>query len=478
MIRYLVILLLFVSAAANAAITEFSPGTNAMIISTYDSFDQGPAGNGHFCWDEAFIALVNPSNMYRFRYASQSGKNNNELLTNNLPAVGMPLIGSMAGTNEVFMWDAASGNGGQIGNSNYYYTNIQGELEFPYLSWTRDGRVTNDFPWTTNNLHWRVFGDSTYLGDTNGNFNPTTGPAFYSNVASNTASLSGIPFVDSVFHTIFECAIYTQQGLLVASNLFYPVNQPPDFIQASHPGKWDMQGVRHILDLIQMGAPTNVWSCYADWSTGTIPLTNSFAAGTVTKTANVLSFPGKALRLGPPVEIPDGFHTNDIRHSFISVPACSNAFNELLVVSNLPAGSWITYIGSSPVFTNTVPTNGTVSNNFYHSYTGPWYWQKMAVLNTTRKVRDINTNDASSISGQVYMRNFGSFSGIVWPTNNGAAGYTSAMLAQEKTMEAVDLEGFNAAQPVTQTITLSNASYVPPTAYVGTVKAGIVHWGQ
>ena len=472
--RLLTTLLLFCALTAEATVTEFAPGTNAMVITTYDSFDIGPAGNGHFCWDISGLMLLNPTNMYRARYTGGSGQSNNGFLTNNLPAVGMPLIGAMAGTNEVFMWNGVSGNGGNTGNSNYYYTNILGETQFPMTSWTYNQRITNDFPWTTNNLHWRFFGDSCYFGATNANIG--TGAGFYSNVASNTVLNVGMSFIDSTFNTIFECAVYATNQTL-ALELYYPTNIPPDVIQASHPQKRALQMKRHVDDFIAMGAPTNVWSCNVDWNAGTISSTNCFSTGTPVKTANTIAFSGRASRSGPPVEIADGFHTNDVRELYIFYPSYSNAFNETVTITNVPNGTWITYEGTTSVTTNVV-ANNTLTVNFYNVYTGNLYWQKMAALNYNRQVRDIDTNNASANASQTYMRNFSSFAGVAWPTNNSVTQYTAFMLTQEKTMETLDVSAFSAVQPITQTLTFSNASYIFPTLSAGTVGIGTTHWGQ
>jgi len=100
----------------------------------------------------------------------------------------------------------------------------------------------------------------------------------------------------------------------------------------------------------------------------------------------------------------------------------------------------------------------------------------MQALNYTRQVRDIDTNNACSNSGQTYMRNFTSFSSVAWKTNANVTQYTAFMLPQEKTMETLDVSAFNAVQPITQTITLSNTT-VYGSATIQTITIGTTHIG-
>jgi hypothetical protein len=478
--KLLILLWIVATLNAHAVVTEFAPGTNSYILTDYDSFDAGPAGNGFWCLIQAAIACVNPTNEYRFRYDSRSGIDIYGLSTNN-SVILAPILGVANGTNEAFIWHGASGNGGHNSDATYRTTNTQNLLAFPGTNWTKALAQTNYWPYGTNNIHHRQFGDPCYLGTTNQNFVDSGNPAFYSNVSSNVANAWGVPYFDSTFHTVYECYVYDHSGFNVASNLFYPFNQPPDFIQASHPGKWDLQGIRYLADYLdmcqQLGGPTNIWAIHADFAAGSISLTNCAGVGTPVKTTSTLSFPVRLQRLGPPIETADGFHTNDIRAALVDVPALSNACNETLVCSNMPKGIWITYVGTVPTFTNTLLSTGSITNNYFHNYNGPWYWQKMAVLNSTRKVRDINTNDACSIAGQTYMRNFSSVAGSQWPINTGIVDYTAAMAASEQAMWPVDLEGFNAAQPQTVQVTFSNTIPLGVMSAI-TFKSGAAHIGQ
>jgi hypothetical protein len=457
--KLLSILLVLALLEQSRASLQFSVTTNVMIIGTYDSFDEGQAGNGHWCDDEAALQLGDPLHMYRARMASQAGQNNWGFVTNNLPAVALPLAGSMHGTNDVWFWLGVSGNGGfaSTANSNWYTTNILLELQFPITNWTVNGYFTNDWPWTTNNLHWTVFGDSTYFGDISGNASVYS----YSYFASNAANLRGVPFIDSTLHTSYETNVYATNVTIAQQQYYTAAVTPPDF---SHPSRENFQFIRHLLDYQQLGGKTNMWSWVQDWNSASVAstATNGIAVTGISKTSSSYSGTIKADCLGGPIEIGDATHTNNNLKAFAMLPSLTNFFGEWIVFSNAPAGSFVWRVDGTPVMTNT-SVNGMLSNNFYHTYCGPWFLQKMAVLDGYRTVRDISTTNAAVYVSQTYQKNFNSQVGTYWPTNGGTAAYTASMQSFENVMEAVDAAIFAAAQQTNHTfsVTLVQPIFAP-----------------
>lgn len=452
---------------------QFNVTTNVMIIGTYDSFDEGQAGNGHWCYDEASLQLTDPAHMYRARMPSQAGQNNWGFVTNNLPAVALPLAGSMHGTNDVWFWLGTSGNGGfaSTANSNWYTTNILLELQFPMTNWTVYGYFTNDWPWTTNNLHWTVFGDSTYFGD----IAAAVSVYAYSYFASNAAFLRGVPFIDSTLHTSYETNVYAT-NVTVAQTQFYKADvAPPDY---SHPSRENFQFIRHLLDYQQLGGKTNVWSWVQDWTSGTVVAasTNGIAVTGASQSGNIYTATIKLDGMGGPIEIGDATHTNDNRKAFAIRPDLTNFFTELTIFSNCPSGNFAFSIDGTYVRTN-ASVNGFLTNNWYHTYAGALFNQKMTVLNGYRTVRDISTTNAAVYVTQLYQKNFNSQVGSHWPGNGGTAAYTAAMLTYEQAMEAVDVTTFAAAQQTNHTLTVTYLG-PPSTANITTAKMGTVHWGQ
>lgn len=433
------------------AALQFSITTNVMIDTVYDSFDEGLAGNGHFCYDEAALQLGYPQVTWRGRMSSQAGQSNLGFVTNNLPAISLPLAGSMHGTNDVWFWYGVSGNGGfaSTANTNWYQTNMERELQFPMTNWTVYGYFTNDWPWTTNNLHWTVFADSTYYGNAAG----ADSVYKYSGAGSNAGFVFRVPFVDSTAHTSYETNQYNSDTNLAAGNYYHADNTPPDL---SHPRRDRLQFVRHLLDYQQLGGDTNIFSWIQDWNSSSVAAsaTNQCSVGSITKTTYSFSAPFRANRLGGPVEIGDATHTNDDRPMFVLVPSTTNFFSELIVFSNAPAGKFVWNLDGISVMTND-SVNGMISNNFYHTYCGAWFNQKMAVLDTYRTVRDISTTNAAVYVSTLYQKNFNNHVGNNWPGNAGTAAYTAAMLQYETPMETIDAIGFAAAQQTTHILTVN-----------------------
>lgn len=421
-----------------------NPGTNYMIISIYDSFDSDTLGNGVWCWKEVGYCLMYPQHVGRFRFASQSGQNNNGFVKANMPQVALPLAGSMHGTNEVYFQLGCSGNGGQQSNPNYMFTNITWELQFPMTVWTRDGRVTNDWPWATNLLFYAVYGDSVYLGPQSANSELVR---LYSDAGSNAAANFFVPYIDSFSHTSFETNVYATNAAL-ATNLYFAV--VPLY---AHPQRRAHQGSRFIDDYRQEGMETNVWNWTQDWQSSTVSSTNHCVVSGVTRIASSFTATIQLDRNGPVVEIPDATHTNDIREAFTLNPVTTNAINETMTFTNLPAGTFVGYLDGVPCFTN-ASVLGTISINWWHIYKGAWHDQGMAVLDGIRVLRDVSPVDASTDTGQAFMSKFGSESSSGFPTNQGTASYTAVMQPFENLMEVKDLAINALAQQTNHTFSI------------------------
>jgi hypothetical protein len=297
----------------------------------------------------------------------------------------------------------------------------------------------------TNNIFNLAYADTAYYGTALQN-EPTRTRCLG---GSNAAFAAGAGYVDSFDHTLF---IITNT-YPASSNLFFP---------AGHTGN-EIQLCCEINDLrnAPISMDTNVWSFTGNWTSTTPSQTNHCTVTSISTNATSWSGSWRPDRMIFGYDDGTATHTNNPLGAFVLMPSLSNAFNEIITFTNLPNGSYVMAMDGEPVSTNAAVL-GTISVNFFHILIGPYWRQKLLVLDGSRIIRDVNTTNASDTGAQNFRTKFNSDAGVSWPTNQGVTAYSAVMLADEQHLMTQDLINHTNAQPVTRTLTLTQVTTPRP----------------
>lgn len=133
-----------------------------------------------------------------------------------------------------------------------------------------------------------------------------------------------------------------------------------------------------IQTLRALGAETNVGSILFDWQIATAS-TNHCVASNISRNGNTLSATVRFDRMPFAWDVPNGTITNDARGCFVAMPSLGNAFNWIIGVTNLPAG---TYSVSVDGVITDIATDAQLASgrNWFTNYNGPLWAQRGSVL--------------------------------------------------------------------------------------------------
>jgi hypothetical protein len=190
--------------------------------------------------------------------------------------------------------------------------------------------------------------------------------------STNVAGIIGAPIVDT-WHVLYT------NGLLVSNSQFAPLGHPLD------PDSTAM-ALWHIR---QLGWETNVGNFtinYSDLSA----VTNHWTVSSLSKSATFLNWVGRSDRMPPGFDVPDGnLRTNDARACFAEFPALGSMLTWTIAVTNLPLGTYNVVVDGVIVDTATT-TQLALGRNWFTNNVGPFWAQRMAVLDWVRITQGLN----------------------------------------------------------------------------------------
>lgn len=424
-----ILLLLALVIPARAQYNFLQITNHTILVEGGDSFEWAQYGNRDIGL-EAFLILMNPNWDVEPRIAARSGGSNLETLQSRGPMYFFPhFFASHAKTN-VLLLEYVSSNGGQ--SSNQIYGQIKEELLYPKTVRDQAGNITNDWTQSTNLYKKAIIGDIAYNaagGD------PTT---LARNLgASNACSEAGVPFVNTWLRLV---NVVTNQRAIDPTRYWF---NAPNY---DHPAN-ELHLLWTLVKLQDLGAETNVWTAILDYTTTTASSTNHCTVSSITKPAGAIQFTLHRDRAAFGWDVPDGTVTNDCRGAFDLMPSMTNAFYEVLQITNLPAGNCTVAMNGVNV---AVVSSAELATgwNTWRLYAGPFWIQKKAINRDLRLIRNISPADASTrndTSGNILIENYESYASARWPTNTfGVDYYCGLMQDREAELTAFGVSNMHA----------------------------------
>jgi hypothetical protein len=434
--------ILFFAATFPALATDHTALNNDTIVTTWsDSFGFSGAGQGVTFFIVNALMSYNPSHYVDFRDHSRSGADNVEMLTNRLPAYGIPDAGASYGITNGLNIFFVSGNDNP--NSNGIYGTFKQLDQYPTNTYTTAGVLTHS--WSQSNpadlySAWFI-GDVPYLTD--------RGSEAYSHGARSAGIEDGIPFVDTYANISNAVAIGGSDEWL------HPNNDHPD--KALHLC-WA------LTTLLSLGMETNTFTAVIDFESAVVVSTNHCTIGSVSLTGNTLTVSDfHADRMACGFYVPNGTTTNDCRGAFALMPELGNAFYELLRVQNLPSGIYRVAWENGDTFTAT-STQLAAGYNLFTNYSNPFFDQKSTLLCDLSTMRNVLCSDNATMavgSPGVLLDLEESAARGLWPVNTGVDNYIAAMRPREAELIAQDVVTHGDAQQVNHTIILTLLQNTP-----------------
>lgn len=217
--------------------------------------------------------------------------------------------------------------------------------------------------------------------------------------------------------------------------------------------------------LLALGAETNIGALTLDWNNHLVAATNKVTVISPSLSGNTLSCSVHFDRMPPAWDVPDGTITNDARNAFVIMPELGNAFNWIIQVTNLPAGTYKIYVDN--VLTDIASdTQLAAGRNWFTNYNGPLWAARVAPLAAKRDQNGVNRvtlleHSAGDADGDNV--NYQSNAATQYDDNGLRGGpYKIAMATHVANLKVKDVAIHDAAQQTTHTLmfVLQTTTYV------------------
>jgi hypothetical protein len=433
------VLILAINARAQFAFTNEVDGT--FDASSYDT----PT---YKLWGDYFATYfydMNPQFTNHIYSVSRSGASWENQFESQQQKFCLPLWTAAVGTN--YDWMLANDNSSYLSNDvNHWGTNL---FNAPPLFW--DGTSITNEGVTAPVGHFSLGGipQDSSTGD--------GGAISRNDGATNLAGIYHTPIVD-MWHLLWTNGLSTD---VTNARLF-------GFYTGGHPfpaGHLCMA----LKALIALGAETNIGSITLNWQAATAT-TNHCTASGFSLTGSVLSGTVHFDRMPPAWDIGANGSTNDARNAFVLMPDLGRAFQWVIQVTNLPAGTYTLAVDGTTVDTAT-DTQLAGGRNWFTNYNGPLWAQRSAVLDAKRDQGGVDrltllnhTAGSQGTLGVADLVNYQSEGALFYDTDGQrGTNYLNSMATFVSQLRQYDTAIHNAAVQTnhTLTITLNTTRYAP-----------------
>jgi hypothetical protein len=374
-------ILFLLLAAGRGFAADLVVSNNAIICIFGDSYmidDQSPMTGYRFPdYVESYFQLNYPGAGIHCYQVSRSGGNMDDVLTNRLQRIALPLWAFGFNNYQHIGIPQATENGNL--SSNQMYLSMSNIFRAPALMSDGDAALNTHTGWTTTNtIQWIGFGD---IATESSDGDPVNTGA-RNNAGTNAGWTLGIRGVDTWNRLVGPwTADYAANG---GTNVgWFSVASG----KSGHPGSggglsWTLAFLKGIT------TDTNVSNCTVDWG-GTLVSTNHCVVSSVTRSGNTLTFTRHDDRLPMAWDVPDGTITNDARGAFNLIPADANFFQFTVQITNLPAGTYSVLIDGISVAALSDAALAAGWNMFTNTV-GPYWNQRKEVLGRIRDKEYVN----------------------------------------------------------------------------------------
>ncbi len=372
--RMLMIVAFF--CCAFAARADLPLSTNAVLAFFETSYDTSQL-RFHGDYEKAALYFYYWTNNIQCYNDSRSGGSIQEANEMRLERRG---LAEWANGSQYWIIIAADDNGDY--SSNDFVANITNTLNAPGLLFN-GSTYTNEGGWAAahaGQIKTIVIGAipaDTYNGD------PTE--EIRNDAATNTGTVLGYMGVDNWYSLWLGDASGSWSNDFASGNDFvhwYPESHP------GAPGQLTMAVVN-----LRAWIDTNVNSCVLDWDGGSASYTNHCVVSSSGRTNGTFTFTWKADRHSMPYDVPDGTITNDATDGFKLIPSMTNAFFEIIRITNAPVGNYVVNEDGSNILA--VSSDQLAAGiNFFTVTNGAMWAQRKELLG---RIRDMHYCDRVSL---------------------------------------------------------------------------------
>lgn len=414
-----------------------------------DSSTGDPGGSTGFRavdYVHAYFAMNYPQYNIGFYNLYRSGAGNEEMETNRIQKLGLPLWGYQSNNFQHISFPLASDANDLSSNAMYLVvSNIEQAL--PIMS-DGDLPLTIQTGWAaTHPLQSAPIGGFPEM---------TTDGSFVQQGQRNNAMINvgnnlgwiGIDSFNSLsngFATDFASGNNNVQ--------FIPTGPKAGHLLSSGQYAWAIVIIRQIT------TDTNISTATVDWNTTTPVTTNHCWISGISKSGNTLTLTRHDDRMPMCGDLPGGGYTNDVTPIFNVFPWMRDAFVFSLQVTNLPVGNYNVAIDGVLCSTLTASQLGAGWNMFTNT-SGPYAAQQKEVLG---RIRDQEGADRISLIGAgtgPLAEGYGSQAGGQWAAGKRGDALIAALDSTVALLKVDDAAIHTAAQQTNHTFTITlQASY-------------------
>jgi len=329
----------------------------------------------------------------------------------------------------------ADDNGGY--DTNAVVQNVTNTFRAPL--WFFNGTAyTNEGGWANSHtVHWIGFGAIPYTN----NVVEGCAESIRNNAMTNAAARFAFQSID-IFHPLL---VWSNDLMSGANTLRFGT---PDLTHPGPPGNLDM-----AIVAAQSMMDTNINTCIIDYGRARVSVVQHCAVSSVSLAGNSLSFTWRADRHSMAWDQPDGTITNDASQALLK----TNAFYEVLVITNIPNGSYHVFEDGSNIYSAAVKNN-SLTVNLFNITRGALWAQRKEVLG---RIRDKRGCDRVTLvdSGMLGETAYNGDSQTQWDAGLRGDALVSALATDIANLNAKDAAIWSAAQPTNHTIRIS---IIPP----------------
>lgn len=414
-------------------LAELPVTTNATFVRFASSYDTSPYHLYGDYLDSAMYLYFPRLNIHCYP-ASRGGGSIEDANETRLERRGLAL---WANGSQSWGIIVADDNGGYT--SNNVIANVTNTFNAPALFFNGTA-YTNEGGWAaTNTIHWIGVGaipGNTTAGDSS--------EQVRNNAMTNAATLFAYSAVDSwypLYNGGWSNDFSSGAGLIQ----WHPQSHP------GTPGHLDM-----ALVIATNWLDTNINTCTLDWNTGTTSATNHCVVTSASRTGNIFTFNWKADRHSMAFDVPDGTITNDATPGFTIIPPLTNAFFEVLRITNMPAGNYLLNEDGSNILAATSDQLAAGVNLFTIAKGAVWA-QRKEVLG---RIRDKHHTDRVTLLDGSAGDNQGDVSYDSYAQAYWDSGYRGDALITQLAAKIANLNSYDdlihsAAIPTNHTFTIS-----------------------
>jgi len=447
---------LFFLCGLTAEGADLSISNNAIVCFFGDSWNYDPdpsastniAGFRMEAYVHSYLALNYPQYSLFFYNWSRSGGTMDDMLTNRLQRLGLPVWGYQSNNFQHIGIACMTDNGGL--DSNGMYLAMSNVFQAPRIMSDGGTALNSQSGWaSTATVQWIGLGEPPLEGP-----GPDTAQRDRNDATTNAGPRLGLRGID-IWNPLSQSWTndYIANG---GTNIQWFSAPKAGHFASGGALSWALAILKSIT------TDTNISTCIADWA-GSVVSTNHCVLSGVSQSGNTLTFNRLDDRLPMAWDVPDGTITNNATTAFNLAPGDANYFQFTLQITNLPVGNYIVKIDGATVavLPQAVLAGGW---NMFTNYTGPYWAQRKEVLGLIRDLEYVNrvTLIPGSAGDQLGLVALGSNLDTQWGLGKRgddliAAG--NAKVAQVNTNSAFSFAAIRAAaQPTNHTFTITLAA--------------------